>query len=405
MHARAWLRLSFLALALAVAPAFLAQVPAQARTAETQTKAETEVFDEVWRLVRDKFYDRNLKGLDWEAVGKKHRADYAAATTDAQRSAAINAMLAELKASHTRHYTKDETAYYELADIFSHALRRDLPKVFPGKTIDYAGIGMFTKTIDGKTFVSGAFPGFPADKAGLLLGDEIVAADGAPFEPVASFRGKAGKPVSLKVRRAADGPLIDVTVEPKKIEPDEGFEAALKDSARIIESERPAHRLHPRLVVRRRQLPGAARGGAGERQAQGRRRADLGSARRLGRRASALSQRVRTARAHAQADRPQRQLDIANFRWRKPVALLINGGTRSGKEVLAHGFKKYGYGPVIGERTAGALLAGTAFLLVGRKPAHSRGRGCALDGERHRRRRGRADDRGAVRHPLCGRQG
>jgi len=35
-------------------------------------------------------------------------------------------------------------------------------------------------------------------------------------------------------------------------------------------------------------------------------------------------------------------------KWRKPVAMLINGGTRSGKEILAYGFKKYGVGEVIG---------------------------------------------------------
>jgi carboxyl-terminal processing protease len=52
-----------------------------------------------------------------------------------------------------------------------------------------------------------------------------------------------------------------------------------------------------------------------------------------------------------------------NVRWRKPVALLINGGTRSGKEVLAYGFKKYGYGQVVGTRTAGAVLAGRCHLL------------------------------------------
>ena len=56
-------------------------------------------------------------------------------------------------------------------------------------------------------------------------------------------------------------------------------------------------------------------------------------------------------------------LAIILIRWRKPAALLINEGTRSGKEVLTYGFKKNGFGPVVGERTAGALLAGTAFLL------------------------------------------
>ena len=38
------------------------------------------------------------------------------------------------------------------------------------------------------------------------------------------------------------------------------------------------------------------------------------------------------------------ETDYASFKWRKPVAALVNGGTRSGKEVLAYGFKTYGYG-------------------------------------------------------------
>ena len=184
-------------LALAVLALGPTNVPVSARSAQQDTQA----FDEAWRIVRDKFYDRNLKGLDWEAVGNRHRADYQNAKTEAERSAAINAMLAELGASHTHHYTRDETAYYELADIFSYKLRREIPKYFSGDKVAYSGIGMFTKEIDGKTFISAVFPGLPADKAGLLLGDELVSADGAPFEPVASFRNKGGKAVVLKVRR------------------------------------------------------------------------------------------------------------------------------------------------------------------------------------------------------------
>jgi hypothetical protein len=45
--------------------------------------------------------------------------------------------------------------------------------------------------------------------------------------------------------------------------------------------------------------------------------------------------------------------------------MLVNAGTRSGKEVLAYGFKKHKLGEVIGTRTEGAVLAATAFL-VGR---------------------------------------
>lgn len=56
---------------------------------------------------------------------------------------------------------------------------------------------------------------------------------------------------------------------------------------------------------------------------------------------------------------------LANVKWRKPVAMLVNGGTRSGKEILAYGFKKYRLGEVIGTRTEGAVLAATALLVSG----------------------------------------
>ena len=97
--------------------------------------------------------------------------------------------------------------------------------------------------------------------------------------------------------------------------------------------------------------------------------------------------------------------NLVGYRWGKPVAMLVNGGTRSGKEVLAYGFKKNGFGQVIGERTAGALLAGHGVPVVGRQPAdHGRRGRC----RRWRARRGRRRcplGRGAVRSALCRRQG
>jgi carboxyl-terminal processing protease len=42
----------------------------------------------------------------------------------------------------------------------------------------------------------------------------------------------------------------------------------------------------------------------------------------------------------------------------KPVVVLINGGSRSGKEVLAYLFKKTSRGVLVGERTAGYVVGG-----------------------------------------------
>ena len=83
-------------------------------------------------------------------------------------------MLSELHASHMLHATTAEPAYYQLADIFSWGLRNDLPRYFPDGKISYPGIGIFTRDVDGKTFVSGVLAGLPGDKGGLKVGDEIA---------------------------------------------------------------------------------------------------------------------------------------------------------------------------------------------------------------------------------------
>jgi len=353
-----------------------------ARIAEQQQVPDVEVFNEVWRLVQNKFYDRKLLGLDWDAIGDKHRSSYAEANTDTERSAAVNAMLDELGVSHTRHFTTNQPAYYQLVDIFSWPLRREIPKHFSGGAITYSGIGIFTKEIDGKTFISGVLAGLPADTAGLRVGDEIISAGGAPFEPIGSFRGKEGEAVTLEIRRNANGPVTSTSVRPQRIVPDDAFESAMRDSARIIETNGQrvgyvhvwsyAGRNYQAIleeVLSEGKLKDAdalvwdLRDGWG------------------GARPSFL----RIFDPHG----PTMTLterhggtETVGFRWQKPVVLLINNGTRSGKEVLAYGFKKNGYGEVVGEQTAGALLAARAFLLPDGSLLILAVNDVAVDGER-----------------------
>lgn len=347
--------------AIVAAAAILVALSAPLR-AEASIAATAQVFDEAARLVRFNFYDRNMKGKDWDSISDRHRRDYLASRTPKQRSQAINAMLAELDASHMLHATPDEPAYYQLVDIFSFGLRRELPKVFPNG-ISYPGIGVFTREIDGKTFVTGVLAGLAAAKAGLLVGDEILTVDGAPFEPVASFRGKVGGAVTMSIRRERDGPVSVVTLVPEQIEPDKAFQTAMRDSARIIEANgKRLGYIHVwsyagqdyQSILEDELSTGKLKdaealiwdlrdgwGGAHPRYL------DLFNAR---------------APDMTMIDR-EGDTSVASFKWRKPAALLINAGTRSGKEVLTYGFKKYGLGEVIGTRTAGALLAGRGYLL------------------------------------------
>src|SRR5882672_10598465 len=50
-------------------------------------------LDRVWTLVRDKFYDSRLKGVDWNAVGAKYREEVGAAHSPEELAALINRML------------------------------------------------------------------------------------------------------------------------------------------------------------------------------------------------------------------------------------------------------------------------------------------------------------------------
>jgi carboxyl-terminal processing protease len=331
---------------------------------ETRSEiAAPPAFEETWRLVQTEFYDPTLRNLNWAEVADKYRPLAAAASSVQEQSAVINRMLGELGASHTGHFTPDEIAYYDLFDIFSGALRRDRERLFPGGRVAYVGIGAITKEIDGKTFITGILDGFPASQAGLERGDEVLSADGAPYHAIGSFRGKAGQPVKLTIRRSAAAELETVTVTPEEIRPAQAYLDAMRNSTRVIDKNGvKIGYIHVWSY-------------AGD-QYQELLEKELSSGNLAS--ADALVWDLRDGWGGAQLSyldvfdrqgptmsivRRNGEPELIGFRWQKPVAMLVNGGTRSGKEILAYGFKKYGLGPVIGTRSEGAVLAARAFLM------------------------------------------
>jgi carboxyl-terminal processing protease len=68
--------------------------------------------------------------------------------------------------------------------------------------------------------------------------------------------------------------------------------------------------------------------------------------------------------------------------WRKPLYLLINGGTRSGKEIIAHAVRRGGLGTLVGERTAGFVVGGRPFLLSDGSVLYLAVKDVLVDGER-----------------------
>lgn len=364
---RHFLRLTSMAAASALAPTVLwAEQQEAADSAISQAvPARIATFEEVWRTVRDRFYDPHLHGLDWAAVRERYLPDATRASSEEALAGVINSMLSELHASHTRYYTAYEPEYYQLSDIFAGALRRrGLQRAFPSGRISYPGIGVLSRLdMQGRSMITGVIEGTPAQQAGLLAGDVIVFAEDVPFQPVQSFRGKVGKEVVLGLRRASA--FMQISVTPVDIEPNKMFLDGLKASARIIRANGRSigyvhlwcyagfvyqrtleHLLSQSPLNDADALIWDLRDGWGGAMPE---YLDLFNAR-------APTMQV-TDRNGAG--------ELRNVKWRKPVAMLVNGGTRSGKEILAYGFKKYQLGEVIGTRTEGAVLAATAFLIDG----------------------------------------
>ena len=210
--------------------------------------------------------------------------------------------------------------------------------------------------------------------------------------------------MALKIRREAKGDVTSITVEPQWIEPGEAFQAALRDSARIIEAN--GKRVG---YVRVWSYAGSEYQTLLEEVLSDGKLKD----------ADALIWDLRDGWGGAHP----RYLSVFNtygptlaltgrngttnfvgYRWGKPVA---HAGQR--RHALRQGsagvrFKKYGFGQVIGERTAGALLAGTAFLLSDGSLLIMAVEDAAVDGERVEGT-GVPLDRGALRCALCGGQG
>lgn len=82
----------------------------------------------------------------------------------------------------------------------------------------YAGIGITIGVLDGEMYVTSVFDGQAAEKAGMRVGDRIVAVNGTKVnsksteEVRKSIKGSAGSTVTLSVKKDGDGSVIRYTL-------------------------------------------------------------------------------------------------------------------------------------------------------------------------------------------------
>jgi carboxyl-terminal processing protease len=71
-----------------------------AATSESTPELRQKTFAKVWETVRDKFFDPNFNGVDWNKVRERYAPQVAAVKTNAELYDLLNRMVGELKVSH-----------------------------------------------------------------------------------------------------------------------------------------------------------------------------------------------------------------------------------------------------------------------------------------------------------------
>jgi tricorn protease len=151
-----------------------------------------QIFRDVYRFERDFFYDPNMHGVNWEAIGERYSKVLEGAVTRWDVDFLIGEFIGELNASHTYHGGGD----------VEEAPQRSVGML--GVDWELAnGAYRIKRVIRGGPWDSGIRS--PLDEPGVMVkeGEYVLAVNGVPLDtksdPYASFQGLGDKTVVLTV--------------------------------------------------------------------------------------------------------------------------------------------------------------------------------------------------------------
>jgi tricorn protease len=319
-----------------------------------------QIFNDVWRFERDYFYDPNMHGIDWKAVGERYRKLIDACVTRWDVSYLIGELIGELSSSHT----------------FNSG--GDTDEATP-RNVGYLGIDW--EIAEGAYRIKKIIGGAPWDSdvrsplrmPGLKVkeGDYIMAVNGELLDlrqdPWAAFEGLAGRTVEL-------------TINGKP-----GFDGARKIVVKTLGDETRLRYL-AWIEANRKRVEDATKG-------------KIGYIYVLNTGTDGLSELIRQLAAQHKKDGliiderfngggqiPYRFIELLD---RKPLAfwavrdsmtwqvppvanfgpkvMLINGWSGSGGDAFPDFFRKENLGPLVGMRTWGGLIgiSGSPSLIDG----------------------------------------
>ncbi len=318
---------------------FVAACVASASIADTPAP-RGELFENVVKVLGQRFHDERLRSEVLPELAGRFRLEATSSTSLDEEREVITRMLSEIPASHL--------------GLLSSASHQQMTRSLAGTPSPTFGFEL--ARLEEGYFVVGVYEQGAADLAGIKRGDRLVLIDGTPPErslrldwrsddaalpdpPMHALLAGENDEAVFEIERRP-GEFMTITV---RASVDSAYEAA-KRSARVeVINGRQIAYIHFWFIHLRgmdRLLDQLIKGEF------------------KGAEAMVLDLRGRGGSAEM-VIRVLRVLAGRYSQWRKPIVALIDGNTRSAKEMLAYELRNRNLAVLVGEKTAGALLPAT----------------------------------------------
>jgi carboxyl-terminal processing protease len=321
------------------------------------------IFDEVWEQVRERYFDPQLRGVDWQGARRDLRPLAADAHDEAELYAVLRRMLGRLHDPHTRVYSPGDGTDWRVQH--------------------YVSVGLSVRELGGALVVADVERDSEAARAGLRAGDELLNVEGEPASALFArrltegsagegraarlqavsrlFDGPAGSTVALDFRRAGESRVREADLRRESRTRVPTFDAKREGGARLVRfniftpevAAMFARSLRTELKGARALVIDLRDNGGGEADAM----ADVASAllpaglslgRFTDRSGEVRLEPFTRAALYSSAEELER--------FRGPVVVLTNARTASAAEVFAAAMRERGRALVVGEQTCGCVL-------------------------------------------------
>lgn len=311
-----------------------------------------QIFTEAWRLERDFFYDKNMHGVDWEAMHVKYEKLLEQAVSREDVNFLLGELIGELNASHT----------YKGGGDLEQAKRRNVGYLgVEWKVTD--GQYQIARIIEGAKWDAEARSPLSEPGVDVNAGDYVLAINGTKLstdkEPESALQGLGGKTVQLTVSKTGS------------------FDDAETVIVKTMTSDKRLRHLEW-IETKRKRVEEATGGKVGYIYV---RSTGIDGQNELARQFYGQWQKdalIIDERFNSGGQIPDRFVEMLNrkplaywavrdgYQWQEPTianfgpkAMLINGWSGSGGDAFPDYFKKAGLGPLIGSKTWGGLIGMT----------------------------------------------